>query len=441
MPGGRFVVLGLAQARSPWFRSVAQWSNSASIPVEFVKCMSPIELRAHLASGRAFSALLVDGGLPGLDRDLVDEARAAGCAVLVVDDLRVTRDWRAVGASAVVNPLFEPKVLVDLLGEHSRQISRGDSVKALPDQPLSDEVRGRVAAVCGAGGTGTSTVAIALAQGLADLAGAGRPGGPTGPAGPVLLADLALNAEQAMLHDARDVVPGVQELVEAHRSARPADEELAKFTFAVENRGYHLLLGLRRARNWTAIRPRAFSVAFEGLTRAWGTVICDVDAELEGEDECGSADVEERHLMSRLAVARSDAVVAVGLPTMKGIHSLVRVLSELLDHGVSPERVVTVINRGPRNVRVRAGLSSALAQLLQGHPAGAGLATPVYLPERRVDEALLDGVRLPSTLTTPLAGAFQAVVTRAGRCTEAAPGPIQPGSLGHWAGDVAPEPA
>ncbi len=31
MAGGRFVVLGLAQARSPWFRSVAQWSNSAAV--------------------------------------------------------------------------------------------------------------------------------------------------------------------------------------------------------------------------------------------------------------------------------------------------------------------------------------------------------------------------------------------------------------------------
>ncbi|HEX2851401.1 MAG TPA: hypothetical protein VHN98_12645, partial [Acidimicrobiales bacterium] len=67
MAGSRFVVLGLALARSPWFRSVAQWANSAAIPVEFVKCMSPVELRAHLASGRAFSAVLVDGALPALD--------------------------------------------------------------------------------------------------------------------------------------------------------------------------------------------------------------------------------------------------------------------------------------------------------------------------------------------------------------------------------------
>lgn len=102
MASSRYVVLGLALARSPWFRSVAQWANSASIPVEFVKCMSPTELRAHLSSGRPFSALLVDGGVPALDRDLIDEARQAGCAVVVVDDLRITRDWRSLGASAVI---------------------------------------------------------------------------------------------------------------------------------------------------------------------------------------------------------------------------------------------------------------------------------------------------------------------------------------------------
>ena len=34
----------------------------------------------------------------------------------------------------------------------------------------------------------------------------------------VVLADLALHADQAMLHDARDVIPGVLELVESHRS-------------------------------------------------------------------------------------------------------------------------------------------------------------------------------------------------------------------------------
>src|SRR5207249_738974 len=86
MAGDRYVVLGVAQARSGWFRAVAQWSNSAAIPVEFVKCVSVEEVRARLASGRTFSALVADGGLPSVDRDVLAAARQAGAAVLVVDD-------------------------------------------------------------------------------------------------------------------------------------------------------------------------------------------------------------------------------------------------------------------------------------------------------------------------------------------------------------------
>ena len=33
----RYVVLGLAQARSSWFRSMSQWTTSGTIPAEFVK--------------------------------------------------------------------------------------------------------------------------------------------------------------------------------------------------------------------------------------------------------------------------------------------------------------------------------------------------------------------------------------------------------------------
>src|SRR3546814_3627994 len=81
----------------------------------------------------------------------------------------------------------------------------------------------------------------------------------------ICLADLALDAEQAMLHAARDVVPGVAELVEAHRSGSPGPHEVRDLTWEVGERGYRLLLGLRRHRDWTAIRPRAFDAALDGL--------------------------------------------------------------------------------------------------------------------------------------------------------------------------------
>lgn len=431
MGAERYVVLGLAHARSTWFRAVAQWAHSGTIPAEFVKCVSAEEVRARLASGRPFSALLADAALPALDRDLVDAGRSAGCVTVAVDDGRGRREWAALGVVAVLPEFFDPKALVDVLGTHAALIGRGD---ALPGDPAADrpgDDGGLVAAVCGPGGTGASTVAVALAQALA---------GDERFAGSVLLADLALHAEQAMLHDARDVVPGVQELVEAHRSRRVTPADVRTFAFDVGERGYQLLLGLRQARSWAAVRPRAFEAAFASLRAAYRVVVCDVDADLEGEDEGGSLDVEERHVMSRTAALGADVVFAVGLPGMKGLHALVRVLNELRGVGVAPERVVPVMNRAPKGARARSEVTATLAALAGG---GAPFAPPLFLPERRVEESLLDGVRLPGALCLPLGGAFGAVVAHAGAGLPAAatqPRLVRPGSLGSWSGD-AEEPA
>ena len=62
MSGERYVLLGLAPARAPWFAALAQWATAATIAAEFIKCVSGDEVRARLASGRPHSALLVDAG-------------------------------------------------------------------------------------------------------------------------------------------------------------------------------------------------------------------------------------------------------------------------------------------------------------------------------------------------------------------------------------------
>ena len=430
----RFVVLGLAHARSGWFRALGQWSTSGALPAEFVKCLSAEEVRARLASGRPFSALVADAGLPALDRDLLAAARAVGCATLVVDDGRVVRDWPALGASAVLPTGFQRDDLLGALTAYARPIARSEARSgALATPPLTPAAwRCPVAALTGPGGTGVSTAAIALAQALGD---------DVRNAGLVCLADLRLHAEQAMLHDARDVLPSVQELVEAHRAGQPTSEDVRAQAFSVEERGYHLLLGLRQARYWPSLRRRAFEAAFESLRGAYRVLVCDVDPELEGEGEGGSIDVEERHVMARTAIGEADVVFAVGLPSMKGVHALVRVLVELLAFGVAPDHIVPVLNRAPRSPRARAGLAAAVTELAgpavarAAEAAGfAGLPSPVFLPERKVDEALHDGMRLPTGLGDPLAGAFSAVVERgAARREGTEPERVRPGSLGHWA--------
>jgi hypothetical protein len=431
----RYVVLGLAPARSRWFREVAQWSNSAALPLEFVKCVSPTELTARIASGRAFSAALVDAGQPGLDRDLVDSARAAGVAVLVIAGDRgtgIARDWKSLGVSTVLPASLARDDLLDALATHSRAIGRGETLA--DDRGVDGDAvpqwRGRVVAIVGPGGTGASTAAIALAQGL---------GSDVENGGLVLLADLQLHAEQAMLHDARDVVPGVQELVDVHRSGRPTLDEVRALTYRVDERRYHLLLGLRRARFWSTLRPRAVEAALTSLARAFAVVVCDTNADVEGEDDGGSADVEERNVLARTAVARADVVIAVGSPTMKGAHSLGRVIDDLVAFGVAPGRIAPVFNRAPRTPRVRAQLTAAIADLASPAASGA-LPSPVFLPERRVDDALRDGVRLPGAVVDPLVSLYNAVLARNADAAPAAaahddllPRRIRPGELGAWA--------
>ncbi|MGH9182309.1 MAG: hypothetical protein ACRDZ9_00530 [Acidimicrobiales bacterium] len=425
MAGDRFVLLGVARPRAPWFGAVGQWAMSAALPAEFIRCVSVEELLVRLGGVRVHSAVLVDGSLPAVDRDVLEAARQAGCVVLVVDDQRLVRDWAALGAAAVLPPTFTREALVDALATHAPMVGRGE-VRA-PDEGTGgiDLSRwwGDVAAVCGAGGAGASTVAAALAQGL---------GEERRYTGGVVLADLALNGEQAMLHDVGDVVPGVQELVEAHRSGEPGPDEVRGLTFSIVERRYHLLLGLRRSRYWATLRPRSFEAGLASLRSSFGAVVCDITADFEGEAETGSAEVEDRNVMARTAAGAADVVLAVGRPGVKGVHALVRVLADLATLGVPAGRVVPVFNAAPRQPRARSELARALATLTSPVMDGGRTASPVFLPVRRVEEALRDAVRLPVPLPAATAGAFGAVLQRLGPST--APGPcpypVAPGSLG-----------
>lgn len=430
MASERYVLLGLGTSRSPWFTEVARWATVGSIPADFVKCIAPEEMRVRLTSGRPFSALLVDAATGAVDRDLLDTAARQQVAVLVVDGSApgAGPDWRGLGAAAVLPADLRRETLLDALAEHARMIG---AVADLPVDaatgPTDVPARlGTLVAVTGSGGSGASTLAMAVAQALGD-----------GPLGRPVLADLCLDADQAMLHDARDIVPGLQELVDAHRSHRPRDDEVQALTFDVVNRGYNLLLGLRRHRDWAVLKPRSFEAALQGLRAAFGVVVADVDDDLEGEAECGSIDVEERNVMARTVTARADAVVVVGTPGVKGLHGLVRTVGRLRDHGVPPERILAVVNRSARSAKGRAELTRSFADLSGSRVGGAAVVGPIHVAERRgLDEIIRDGGRLPQSVAEPLGRALVDMLSRAP--VEAAPAtpvpvPITPGSLGSWA--------
>jgi MinD-like ATPase involved in chromosome partitioning or flagellar assembly len=421
----RFVLLGLAPARSDWFASLSQWTTSASVAAEFIKCVSPEEVRARLASGRRHSALIVDSRSPHLDRDLLQRAADASTPVVVVRDSRSPSLGLGSGVAAELLAGFGPDELMDVLATNCRMVGRGDRLPAALNETASPLWLAQMFTVCGPGGTGVSTLAIALSQGLAaDARFAGR----------VLLADLARRADQAMLHDAQDAGPGVQELVEAHRLERPEPEAVRQTTFSVPTRGYSLLLGLRQPEAWTALRPRSIDASIESLRRSYQVVVADVTGDLEGEADGGSADVEERNHLARRSVLTSTAVIAVGTAGMKGVHSLAQTIRSLVRIGVSEERIVTVFNRAPRNPKSRAESGRALSVLLEGSAPNA--AGPVHVPERKIEDALRDGTPLSSALVNPITRSVLAVAERLADSAPQAVVPmrVEPGSMGAWTG-------
>ena len=433
MTGERYVVLGLAHARSRWFAEVSRWTTSGSIPVEFVKCLSVDELRARIDAGRPYSAALLDARLPAVDRDLLAAVADANVAGLVVGRDDGPRDWRHLGAAAHLPDGFDRATLLDALATHGRLIDEVTS-RPEPDEAAAAPLvawRGPLVAVLGRSGSGASTLAAALAQRLA-----------TDPryAGDVLLVDLVRRAHQAVLHDARDVVPGIQEVVELHRSATPTAAELARLSFEVPSRGYRLVLGLRHPRDWVALRARALLASLDALRRTSRLVVADADPDLEGEAESGSLDVEDRHLLGRSAVTTADLVVVVATPSLTGLAGLPGRLDELRRCGVDGSRLLVVLNRAPRSVRARSELSRVVAEITGARSAPDPHLGPVFVPERRgVDALHRDLAPFPAPLTEPIGAAVLAALDRLpdpglvpAPSAEPEPVPVAPGSLGHW---------
>ena len=90
--------------RSAWFSDLPPARHGWRRPDRVLKSVRRREERRGTAHVRpVVSALLVDGDLRSVDRDLLDEAVRSGVAVFVVADPRVMPDWDALGATAVAS--------------------------------------------------------------------------------------------------------------------------------------------------------------------------------------------------------------------------------------------------------------------------------------------------------------------------------------------------
>lgn len=420
----RYVVAGLARGRRDWFSNVARWATAGVSPIEFVKCLTADEVRALLGAGRRLSALLVDSATPGLDRDLVELATSMGCPTIVVSDGRAHRDWEAIGCAAVIADDFGPDELFDVLASSARPIDHDVQRVGRVRLSTDDEGRqGQVIAVVGSGGVGTSTVSMIAAQAMARL---GRS---------TVLVDGARRSHHAMLHDLGDVMPGLPELVESHRSDRLAPEQVASLTFDIATRDYSLLLGLRRTHDWTAMRRRSIDAALDALARTYETTVVDIDSDLDGEALTGSADVGDRHGVTASTLAMAALVLLVGQHDLKGLAAVERLYGELIDAGVSPQRCVVVFNQADRSPARRALATRSLATLIGAAPSAT--SAPLFVRRiRNLDDLHHRCAPLPSSTVDRFGRAVLHALDSVPAPSEASgpelgePEPITAGSLG-----------
>lgn len=406
----RHVLLVLEDEASHLVGSLRRACRTADL----VACRSAEEVLARLASGRRYSAVLTSAGPRALEPDLIEAAARASTPVIVVGH-----------------------VIGDVIGSALRPVPVIDRPPdPWPAAPVVRPVAGarpaaRLVAVCGPGGTGASTVAAALASGLAESAGGHiGAGGPIGAGADLLLADLALSADLALLHGLNE--PGVS-LLDLVRSFRRRRDQMTVARVRAHTvrlgagaGGFRLLAGLGRPSHWSAVSPAAFDQALCALRSSFGLVLAEVTADFEGDRLVGSADIEERNHMARRVAAQADLVVVVGRPGPTGRRRLAAAAHDLLDLGVEPARIQPVVNRLPEDGPVVAG------RLLPDLPAAV-----ITLPEQRLDHrapvpaALAEPVRV--AVVRHLAGA----ATARNRCGPTAPVLVTPGSLGSWGDDAA----
>ena len=157
--------------------------------VEMLRCADPAEATVWLEGSRPWSALVADPRHGALME--AAQRRGVPVADLNATDLPEFLRRRA-------RPIRSAHDLGRCGAALSGAVPASTGAAAVPGGAAC----GAIVSVCGPGGTGVSTVAMAVAAGLAAIHGPG-----------IVLADLALRAGQAVLHQVAPTSVGLEELV------------------------------------------------------------------------------------------------------------------------------------------------------------------------------------------------------------------------------------
>lgn len=340
-------LLAFTPSRSAWATRCARWSADARIPFGLARCVTLTAVFDLLSSVRA---VLVDTA--ALTPELLAAADSQDVPVIAIGTF-------SSDTAAHLHDTFRVEELLQVL------ITLAPAREPAVAEQDPSGVSRVVIAVTGPGGTGTSTVAAMLAQGL------------TGDFSSVLLADLCRHASQAVLHDVHTPVDG---LIEMAHAPDTADTFLP--VTPIVSRGYQLLTGMRQPLQWVSLGEQHVAQAVRLLTAGEGVVVCDIDPDTETEHDTGSVGVGDRHRLTTATLGLAQLVVLVCDPSLMGVMRGVeqaRMLFRVVPETV-PVMVVLNARRATKHVAGAPDAAKALRALLDALAPSARPVEIVKLP-------------------------------------------------------------
>ncbi len=201
----------------------------------------------------------------------------------------------------------------------------GEHLKFKGEEPL-----GVAIGVLGVGGSGTSTIAMALAQ---SFAGENR----------VNLVDLVVEGSQRMYHDIDVVQPGMAEAIAGSRLINVGDEYFERFKVPILERGYLLMLSVSHQSQLEAFRRSDLAGAIRTIKRTSDITIFDLDADftessIRDRSSTTSASPTEE------ALAELDGVLVVVNEDYRSLHRGVNIGRRLIMEGFSTSQIAIASN-------------------------------------------------------------------------------------------------
>ena len=219
------------------------------------------------------------------------------------------------------------------LGENSKQRSQyrlgsgnlGTQLKFKGEEPL-----GLAIGVMGVGGSGATTLAMALAQ---SFAGENR----------VTLVDLVVEGSQRMYHDIDVMQPGITEAIAGRRVMKVGEDYFERFKIPILERGYLLMLSISHQSQLEALRRSDIGEAIGRLKRTSDITIFDLDSNFTASDLRDSSDT-SLSAPTEEALGEVDALILVVNEDFRSLHRGANLGRRLVEEGFKPSMIAIVNN-------------------------------------------------------------------------------------------------